>query len=113
MLIGAIILFIVAAVFGLINLIALLEERPTHNRVVLLHGLIAAAAIVLVLIYMFLNGFPTPLITSLILFILAALGGLTLVSFDMKKKPVPKLLVVLHPVIAIAGLIVLIIYFLP
>jgi hypothetical protein len=113
MLICAIILFIIAAVFGLIILAALLEDRATSKRVVLLHGVFAATAIMLILIYMFLNSFSTTLIASLILFIIAVLGGLTLVTLDMKKRTVPKLLAVLHPVIAIAGLIVLIIYVLP
>jgi hypothetical protein len=50
------------------------------------------------------------LLTSIILFILAALGGLTLFTIDMKHKPIPKFLALLHPLLAVIGLIVLIIY---
>ena len=113
MLIFAIILFIIAAIFGIVMFTALLEERYNSNKTVLLHGIIAITALVLVFVYALLSGFSRPLVASLILFTIAALGGLTLVSFGLKKKPVPKLLVILHPLIAIAGLIVLIAYVLP
>lgn len=113
MLIAAIILFLIAALFGLVILIAILEDRPSHKRVVLLHGVLAGSAIFLMIMYLFMAGSSPLLITSLVLFILAALGGLTLVTLDMKKKSIPKLLAVLHPVIAIAGLVALIIYVLP
>ncbi len=113
MLIAAIILFIIAAVFGLVLLIAILQNRPTHKGAMLLHGSIALFAIVLVIIYMFISGSSPLLITSLTLFILAALGGLTLATLDMSNKKIPKIIAVLHPLVALAGLIVLIIYVLP
>lgn len=47
------------------------------------------------------------------LFILAALGGLTLFTLGLKKKPVPKLLAIIHPLVAIAGLITLVVSILP
>ncbi len=114
MLIAAIILFIIAALFGLIILTGLLQDRPSHKKVVFLHGIIAASALLLVIVYMFLNAAVSPLlITSLILFLLAALGGLTLFIIDMRGGVIPKLLAVLHPLIALAGLVSLVIYVLP
>lgn len=44
-------LFVVAAVFGLINLIAILQNKPTMKVAVLLHGGVAAAGLVMVLAY--------------------------------------------------------------
>jgi hypothetical protein len=113
MLIAAIILFFVAAVFGLVLLIAILQDRPTHKVAMTMHGCIAVLAIALIVIYMFMSGSSALLIASLILFIFAALGGVTLASFDLNNKKIPKLIAVLHPLIAIAGLIVLIVYVLP
>jgi hypothetical protein len=110
MLVTAIVLFIVAAVFGLIILTAILRNQPTPKPVVFIHGPIAATALLLVIIYMVTKGASPLLITSIVLFILAALGGLTLFTIDMSKRPIPKLLAMLHPLVAVAGLIVLIIY---
>lgn len=106
----AIILFIIAAVFGLIILTSILKDRPTPKPIVFIHGPVAAVALILVIIYAIMQGASPLLITSIVLFIIAALGGLTLFTIDMSKRPIPKLLATLHPVIAAAGLIVLIIY---
>jgi len=113
MLILAVFLFLIAALFGFFILTAILQDRPTTKRSVLIHGAFAVSALVLVIIYMLIAGSPPELIISLVLFIIAALGGLTLYSIDLKKKKIPKVLALLHPVIAIAGLIVLIMYVLP
>ena len=113
MLVSAIVLFVIAALFGLILLTAILQDRQTNKHARLLHGAFAATALVLVIIYFLINGSSPLLIASLSLLILAALGGLTLSTIDMKGKKIPKLLAVLHPVLALIGVIVLIIYVLP
>lgn len=113
MLIAAIILFIIALLLGLIILTAVLQDRPSNKTAVYLHGITVGVALLCVIIYMFIVESSPLLISSLILFILAALGGLTLFTIDIKNRPIPKMLAVLHPVIAVAGLVVLIIYVLP
>jgi hypothetical protein len=113
MLLFAAVLFLIAATFGLAILTAVLQEKQTNKTVLYLHGSIASIAILLMIIYLIVFGGDSLLIISLTLFILAALGGLTLFTLDMKKKPVPKWLAVLHPLVAIAGLITLVIYILP
>src|SRR5262245_34827121 len=111
MLLTAIILFIIAAIFGLIILTAILKNQPTPKLAVFIHGPLAAIALIIAIIYAFMMGYVQPLLlTSIILFILAALGGLTLFTIDMRNKPIPKLLAVLHPILAVIALIVLIIY---
>src|SRR5262245_15156761 len=110
MLITAIMLFLIAAIFGLIILTAILKNQPTPKSIVFTHGPIAALALILVIIYS-IRGHTEPLlITSIVLFILAALGGLTLFTIDMRNKPIPKLLAVIHPIVAVIALISLIIY---
>jgi hypothetical protein len=113
MLLFAVALFLIAATFGLAILTAILQDKPTNKIVLYLHGSLATVAILLMIGYLLMFGGALLLIVSLILFILAALGGLTLFVLDMKKKPIPKLLAVLHPLVALAGLITLVIYILP
>ncbi|KTD60323.1 hypothetical protein Lsan_2101 [Legionella santicrucis] len=115
MLILAIVLFIAAAVCGLILLTAILQDKPVNKAAKILHGIFAAAGIILVLVYVFLfmPSWSSLLVTSSILLVLAALGGLTLFILGMKNKEIPKLAAVIHPLIAFAGLLALIIYVLP
>lgn len=106
----AIILFIIAAIFGLIILTAILKNQSTPKKVVFTHGPIAALALILVIIYAAMGNADPLLITSIVLFIIAALGGLTLFTIDMRNKPIPKLIAVVHPILAAIALILLIIY---
>lgn len=110
MLITAVILFIIAAIFGLIVLTAILKDKATPKAAVFTHGPIAAIALIIVIIYAVMGHMHPLLITSIVLFVLAALGGLTLFTIDMRKKPIPKLLAVLHPILAVIALITLIVY---
>lgn len=112
MLITAIILFLVAAVFGLIVLTSILKNQPTPKPVVFTHGPIAAIALIIVIIYSVMGHMEPLLITSIVLFVLAALGGLTLFTIDIAGKPIPKLIAVIHPIVAVIALITLIIYML-
>lgn len=110
MLLAAIVFFVVAAIFGLIILTAILKGRPTPKPAVFIHGPLAATGLILVLIHIF-NGNRDPLLLiSVSLFILAALGGLTLFTIDMSKKPIPKMLAVGHPILAVIALVTLLIY---
>lgn len=109
----AIALFILGAIFGLIVLTSILRDRPTPKPMVLFHGLFVATGLVLVLIT-FLTGHSDKLLgIGLGLFIIAALGGFTLLFNDLMQRPIPKWLAVLHPFIAASGLVVLIVYALP
>lgn len=111
MLSTAIILFLIAATFGLIILTAILKNKPTPKAAVFAHGPIAATALILVILY-YLNDHADHLLKiSIVIFILAALGGLTMFTLDViKKKPVPKLIAVIHPIAAVTALIILILY---
>lgn len=101
--------FGIAAVFGLIVFLQLACDRPTLKPVVILHGLFAVSGLGLLVTYL-VSHYHKTLLISVIILILAALGGLTLLSFDLKKKTPPKLLLFLHPLAAITGLLVLVWY---
>ena len=109
MLFLAIGLFIVAAALGLIVLTAILSNKPTPKPIVFLHGGVAVIALLLVIYFIVQNHGTGPII-SVVLFAIAALGGLTLFTIDMSKKPIPKWLAIVHPTIAVISLITLIYY---
>lgn len=110
MLVVAITLFIFAAFFGLIILTSILKNQPTPKPAVFIHGGIALIALVATVTYIVAGHADTLVLTGLGLLLLAALGGLTLLVVDLSNKPIPKLLALLHPLFAISGVIVLIIY---
>lgn len=112
-LVAAIILFALAAMFGLVLLISILQDIPTPKPSVFIHGGLAILGLGLVTAYVIIQGYSSALITALVLLIIAASGGLFLFARDMRNKSIPKWLALLHPLIAFAGLIALIICLLP
>ena len=106
----AIALFVIAACFGLVILTAILKDQPTPKLFVAMHGPIAASALVLLIIDIVKGHTEGLLIASVIIFVLAAMGGFYLYTMDMLKKPIPKIAALLHPLTAATGLVVLIIY---
>lgn len=109
----AIALFVIGAIFGLIVLTSILRNKTTPKLVVLFHGVFVATGLVAVLIAVLTGQTDKLVVTGLILFLIAALGGFTLLTIDLLKRPIPKWLAVLHPLIAAAGLVSLIVYVLP
>lgn len=112
MLIIAIVLFLIAALFGLIVVTAIFRDQTTPKTIVFLHGPIAAIALLIIIFYAFMGHKDPLLLTSIALFILAALGGLTLFTIDIRHKPIPKFLALVHPLVAVIGLLTLIVYML-
>lgn len=101
--------FVLAIFFGFIVFIQLLCDRPSFKPAVLIHGLVAILGLGCLGIYTYQHAGTKPWI-SLGILILAALGGLTMLSFDLRKKPVPKIILLLHPLAALTGLGLLIYY---
>lgn len=106
MLITTIILFALAAVLGLILLTKVFKEEETPKAVVYSHGAAAALALVL-LIVAYLNQGDSLLMISLLVFIVAALGGFIMFGRDISGRTIPKWLSVVHAVAAVAGFILL------
>lgn len=101
--------FVLAIFFGFIVFIQLLCDRPSFKPAVVIHGLVAVLGLSFLIAYAIQHVGTKPWLSVGIL-ILAAMGGLTLLSFDLRKKPAPKLLLILHPVAALTGLAFLIYY---
>ncbi len=66
----------------------------------LAHGLFAATGLILLILGLAKTG-GTGLTVALAVFLLAALGGFTLFSFQLRSRPLPILLVLIHGVAAV------------
>jgi hypothetical protein len=101
-------LFALAAVMGLVIASAIFSKKPsTPKAAVAAHGILAASALVLLIYYGMNNDYPQ---LALILFVIAALGGLILFTNDMRKKPGPFALVVVHALVAVTAFVILLVF---
>lgn len=108
MLITTIVLFAIAAVLGLVLITKVLKEESTPKTVVYSHGGAAAVALVL-LIIAYANQGDSMLMTTILVFVVAALGGFVMFGRDLLEKEIPKWLAVVHALIAVTGFILLLI----
>lgn len=108
MLIFATIIFALAAILGIYLINYIFKDKDTPKGVVMIHGAFAALGIVLLIIYFF-SSHSSPVL-SLILFVLAAIGGFFMVWRDVTLRPVPKFVVAGHGLIAIVAFICLIVF---
>ena len=105
-------LFALGAVMGLIIATAIFTRNPpsTPKPAVVAHALFVATALVLLIIFVVNNPNNSPTV-SLILFVVAALGGFALVYNDLvRKKPGPKGLVVVHALVAVTAFVLLLVF---
>ncbi len=104
----AIALFSLSAILGMILLSFVLKGKRPPRSIVFTHGPLAAAGIVLLIVYATQHN-PDP-IESIVLFIIAATGGIILVMHDLMGKTIPKWLGITHGLIAVAGFIFLLVF---
>lgn len=102
--------FGLAAVLGLYLLTCVLTGKYPIKIVAMIHGLLAITGIGLLSTYSYFYS-PSPK-TSLVLFIFAALGGITMFFKDLTGKPLPKYLALGHGATAIIALILLVVFIL-
>ncbi|MDN5205362.1 hypothetical protein QQ008_28515 [Fulvivirgaceae bacterium BMA10] len=105
----SVILFALAAVFGLVILLKILKGQETPKPAVFIHGALAAIALVLLLIFTLNNPTNAPTL-SLVLFIVAALGGFVLFAIDLKTKNPPRGLALIHAGAAVVGFLLLLLF---
>lgn len=100
--------FALAAVMGLVIAVAIFNRKPeTPKAAVVAHGLFGATGLVLLIVYAMNNMDNYPQV-SLIIFVIAALGGFILLYNDLgKKKPGPISLVVVHALAAVLAFVLL------
>lgn len=101
MLITAILFFTLAALLGLYLLSFVLQGKNTPKGVAFTHGPLAVTGLIILIIYAIINH-PSPII-SIILFALAAMGGIMLIFRDITGKSVPTWMALGHGLTAIVG----------
>jgi hypothetical protein len=105
MLILSVLLITMAVLLGIYLLTFILQNKSTPKGVAFTHGPLASLGLILLIIYAFVQG-PDPII-SIIIFIIAALGGLVLIFRDLTGKSLPKWMAIGHGAIAAIGYILL------
>ena len=76
----------------------------------MLHGMLAAAAVTLLIYAATTTGLPGLAIAAIVLFIVAAAGGLLLnLGYHWEHRPLPKSIVIVHALVAVVGFILLIV----
>jgi glucose uptake protein GlcU len=106
----AAILFAIAALGGVIMALIRFSGRDYPPvALAVIHGLFAAAGIIALLMTAFAPGVATPIRIALLLFILAAIGGFSLVYYHAKRRPLPIPYIVIHGLVAVIAFIILIV----
>lgn len=108
MITAAIAIFSLTALIGMFLLGFVLKGKETPKALVFTHGPMALAGVILLLLYV-LRQSPSP-IEALVLFLIAAAGGVVLVYHDLTGKKIPKWLAVVHALFAVAGFVFLLIF---
>jgi hypothetical protein len=100
-------LFAIGAIVGMYLLAFVLQGKETPKIVAVIHGLFVAIALIMLIVY---NSKNPGLTESIVLFIIAALGGIVLFVRDISNKPIPKWLAVVHGLVAVVGFVILLIF---
>ena len=109
MLTWTLILFGIAALGGLVLATIHFRNRPLPMSLALIHGVVAATALVILLIFA-LGAAGTGLAKAALAgFVIAALGGFFLFSFHVRQRRLPSAVVVIHALVAVASFVVLLI----
>jgi hypothetical protein len=109
MLITSLILFAIAAIGGLFLAVRHFKKRELPMSVALIHGLVAAIALVLLIIVIVLGSGSGLLNTALLLFVVAAILGFFLFGMYLRKRPLASGLLSIHAILAVAGFVLLLI----
>jgi hypothetical protein len=103
------VLFAIAAAGGLVMALIRFSGKPVPPMALaLLHGLLAAVALVLLIVAVTKAGGGSAT-AALALFVVAALGGFVLFFQHLRKGPLSIPLMVVHAVVAVAGFLTLLI----
>ena len=105
----AIALFALSAILGLTILIKWLTKKEASKAVIWSHGLVAATALVILVVFAIQNPDNYPQI-SLILFVIAAIGGFYMFFRDLNKKNSPLSVAFIHALLAVGGFVMLLFY---
>ena len=102
-------LFAVAAVGGIVMAtIRMLGKRNPPNWLAMTHGFLAGAGLTLLIYAALTAGLPGRAMTALVLFGVAAVGGVILnLAYQTRQRPLPVGFMFAHAALAVAGLLLL------
>jgi hypothetical protein len=101
--------FAVAAVGGMTLVWMKNQGKELPMYLALGHGLFAATGLVLLIVNVAMDMSMQLMNVALALFVIIALGGFTLFSFYIRKKPLPNVLIAVHGVGAVISFLILIV----
>ncbi len=103
-------LFAIAAAGGLVMAgVRAFAQRNPPAWLALLHGLLAGAGLTLLLLVYFTAGLPAWAAWALLLFLIAAGGGVLMnLGYQWQQKPLPLGLMYGHALIAVIGFVLLV-----
>ena len=103
MLTVAITMFLIAAVGGLTMAIFIFKGRYPPFFLIGFHGFFGLGALALAIWSTGLPGTPSIVVYGIVAVLLAAIGGILLISFQFRDEKQPKIIVVLHGLAAVSG----------
>jgi hypothetical protein len=103
------VLLTITAIGGVVMAVIRFSGAPhPPTWLAMVHGLLSGSAVTLLLYASFTVGLPMLANSAIVLFVLAALGGIVMnLNFHWKLLPLPKWLVVVHGGIAVIGFLLL------
>jgi hypothetical protein len=107
MIVTAITLFLVAALFGIYMALRIFGGGIPPWAAVILHGLFAASGLLVLFYALFTGTQSTAVVIAAVLLVVAALGGFFMFSYQLRKLPPPKAVVVIHALAAVLGVVAL------
>jgi hypothetical protein len=105
----SVILFAIAALGGLVLGVMGLRQRDLPMWLSLIHGVVAAAGLVTLIVGVVQGNVGLLPIVALILFLIASLGGFLLFSYHVRGKQHPKGLIIIHALAAVIAFVLLLI----
>lgn len=108
----SIVLFAVAALFGVFLALKHLKSQDAPLGVAALHGLFAASGLVVLIISALQTGAEGLGLWSLILFVVAALGGFVLLVKHLQGKALGRGLIAVHGLVAVIAFVLLLVVYL-
>lgn len=106
---AAIGLFAIAAVGGLVLALQRLRDKPLSMPLALIHGLVAAAALLILLFTVVGSTLPVAATVAVVGFVIAALGGFFLFSFHLRSQKLPIPVMAVHAVVAVGSFVTLLV----
>jgi high-affinity Fe2+/Pb2+ permease len=107
MIVASIVLFLLAALFGLYMAARIFGGNLPPWFAVIVHGILAASGLVILLYALFAGAQTLAIAVGAALLVIAALGGFFMFSYQLRRTAPPKAVVVVHASAAVLGVLCL------